>query len=453
MTDTEKKITEYVDSNKDRFIELLRELIRIPSVTGYEKAAQEFVAEKLENLGFEVDVTEGDLKDMFEKYPETANFPSIGEEGLDMPLMTDGFFTYEQLMASPYDRLKSYKDRPNVVGLLKGNGKGKSLIINGHIDTVPVGDESKWTKSPFGAEIEDGKIYGRGSTDMKGGIAAMLAAAETVRKLGIPLSGDLMLQSVVNEEHSGSGALGVVAQGYTADAAIVAEPAAGPGAKSVSVGNGGGVYWEVRVKGQEAHAGSRWQDGKLYGVSANEKGALVVCNLIKMESEVNRERTLMSLCVGKLHGGTYATASAPECVINGVAYFSPYLGSGSEGLRKVMGMIRDAVLGTDDPWLRENPPSVRFQHYDDAYLLPEEWGEIRDEVAGSVRDVLDTEPECFVFGSGCDARHLANQGGIPTVMYGPGNLPQAHIADEYISIDDYIKSIKVLAVTISRWCR
>ena len=451
MDKIEKQIIQYIDGHKESYISFLQDLIRIPSITGYEKKAQEFVRKKISEIGAEAEFLEPDLKKMFEKFPEVAQVPSIGEEGLDMPLMTDDKFTYEQIMASPYDRLKSYKDRPNVIGRIKGTGGGRSLILNGHIDTVPVGDETKWKHDPFGGEIEDGKMYGRGTVDMKGGIATMIFAVEALQKLGIKLKGDLMMQSVVNEEHAGGGALGAVAAGLKADAAIVVEPSGS--SEIIQKGSCGGVYWEVRIKGFEAHAGARWRGREQYGVSANEKCACIIANLLKMESEVNKEETLMSFCIGKLHGGTYATASAPECVMNGVAYFYPKLGTGPAGINRVKKLIRDAVLSADDPWLKANPPSIKFQHYDDAYELDSSKDAVLKTVAGCITDVLGNQnPGVGIAGGGGDARHLGNQGGIPAIYYGPGNAAVAHSTDEFIELDDYIKGIKVLAVAVYRWC-
>ena len=452
MDKIEQQLVQYVDEHKDDFIKFLGDLVKVPSITGYEKKAQEFVQGKIAGLGFETELVEPDVKKMFELFPEVAQVPSIGEEGLDMPLMTEDKFTYEQLMASPFDRLKSYKDRPNLVGKLKGKGGGKSLILNGHIDTVPIGDESKWHVDPFGAEIKDGKLYGRGSVDMKGGVAAMISAVEVLTSLKVPLAGDLMIQTVVNEEHAGGGALGIIADGYKADAAIVTEPA-GPGGNVILDGNGGGVSWEVRIKGYETHAGSRWQNNKPFGISAIEKAALVVDSLISLETGLNKEKTMMSLCIGTIKGGTYATATAAECVINGVAYFSPGLGTGKEGIIRVKKMLKDAVLNVDDAWLKANPPVIKFQHYDDAYMLPSDKQDIKTLTEDAIRDVLGKEPVITQLGGGCDARHFGNQGGIPAIVYGPGDIKMAHSTDEYISLDDYIKGIKVLAVTIYRWCR
>ena len=175
--------------------------------------------------------------------------------------------------------------------------------------------------------------------------------------------------------------------------------------------------------------------------------------VLNMEKKVNKDETLMSFCIGKLHGGTYATASAPECVMNGVAYFYPKLGTGPAGINKVKKLIRDAVLSVDDQWLKANPPVIKFQHYDDAYELDGGKDAVLKTVAGSIADVLGNKnPSVEIAGGGGDARHLGNQGGIPAIYYGPGSAVVAHSTDEYIDLDDYIKGIKVLAVAVYRWC-
>ena len=111
-----------------------------------------------------------------------------------------------------------------MVAVLKGTGGGKSIILNGHIDVVPVGDEQNWKQDPFSGHIEAGKLYGRGSTDMKGGTVSLLMALEALIALGIRLKGDVIFQSVIEEESGGAGTLAAVLRGYQADGAIIPEP-------------------------------------------------------------------------------------------------------------------------------------------------------------------------------------------------------------------------------------
>jgi len=449
MDDIEKKLVDYIEKNKNEYVAFLQKLIKIPSLTGEEKDVQVFIANELKTQGYSVEMFEPDVKELFDKYPQIAQIPSLWNPEYDMPLKTDDAFTYSQLMESKFDKNKTYKDRPNVIAKLQGTGGGKSLILNGHIDVVTIGDRAKWKHDPWGAEISDGKIYGRGATDMKGGVAAMIKAMETINKSGIKLRGDIMMQTVVNEEHAGNGALGCVAKGYTADAAIVTESS---GSGSVVTESGGGVYWEIKLKGKETHAACRWQGKEQYGVSAIEKAPLIINKLLEMERSLNKNEPDISLCVGMIKGGTYSTSTALECTLNGVAYFSANLGTKAEGLVKVKNLLKECVKNIDDPWLKQNPPELLFQHYDDAYRLGDNGKEILSTLMGAGKDLLGKEITISKMGA-CDARSLGNEGGIPVIVYGPGNTKTAHSLDEYIEIDDYIKAIKVLAVTIYRWSK
>jgi len=153
-----------------------------------------------------VDVWEPDIKELFDKYPDVAQYPSHWQHDLILPYQN--FPTYSNLVQSGKLNILNYKDRPNVVGTWKGlGGGGRSLILNGHIDTVTIEPRDEWTHDPFGAEIEDGRMYGRGTSDMKSGIIAAMVALESLIELGVKLRGDVVFESVVNEEHAGNGTL------------------------------------------------------------------------------------------------------------------------------------------------------------------------------------------------------------------------------------------------------
>ena len=449
MDDIEKKIINYIDKNKNEYISFLQKLLKIPSLTGEEKDAQVFVSNTLKKQGFSVEMFEPDVKELFEKYPQIAQIPSSWIPEYDMPLKTKDVFTYSQLMESKFDKVKTYKNRPNVVATLRGTGGGKSLILNGHIDVVTIGDKAKWKYDPWGAEIKDGKMYARGASDMKGGIAAIIKAMEAIIKSGIKLSGDVLVQSVVNEEHAGNGALACVAKGYTADAAIITESS---GYETVVTESGGGVYWEIKLKGRETHAACRWQGKEQYGVSSIEKTPLIINKLLEMEQTLNKKEPNISLCIGMIKGGTYSTSTALECTLNGVAYFSANLGTGDEGIIKVKNLLKECVKNINDPWLKSNPPEILFQHYDDAYKMGDSGKEILAALMGAGKEVIGKNLKIDKMGA-CDARSLGNKGKIPVIVYGPGTVKTAHSLDENITIEDYLKAIKVLAITIYRWSK
>ena len=442
-------ILNWVENNKEQIWKNFKTLVQIPSLTGEEAQAQSFVAKHLKALSTRVEMKEPNIKELFEKYPEIAQYPSSWQPELDLPLKFYDICTYEQLMNSPYAEKLTYKGRPNVVATLQGTGNGRSLILNGHIDVVTIGDKNRWNCEPFGAQEKNGRIYGRGTSDMKGGLWAMITALEAIIRCGISLKGDVIVQSVVNEEHSGNGSLACVAEGYQADAALVCEPT---GSKSYSKTSGGGVYWEMKLTGKEAHTGSRWKDGKANGISAIEKTPLLINALLAHEAEENKEQTKLSLGIGTIKGGDYATSTARECVISGVVYFSPALGTGVKGIQKVKALFANAIeeASKNDPWLLEHKPEVSYLHYDDAYCYPED-SEFASVLCHCGKKVLGKELEEISF-SACDARHLGNQGGIPVIIYGPGDLSLAHSIDESIDKEDLISAVKVIACTICDWC-
>ena len=456
MNKEEIKILSVVDKKRDEIIESLRTLVRIPSRTGEEGEIQKVQAAIFERMGLKVDIWEPDVKELFDRYPEIAQYPSRWEPELDLPLIFSDKCTYEQLVNSGYIEKLNYKGRPNVVGTLKGSGGGRSLILNGHIDTVTVEPREQWTHDPFGAEIEGGKMYGRGATDMKSGVVAMTKALDSIIKSGIKLKGDVIIQSVVNEEHAGNGTLSCVARGYKADAAIVTEPTyskSGVSNKSggVSVETGGAIYWRIKVKGRESHPGQRWREGEMYGVSAIEKTPFIINGLLNLERNQNEKDIRFSLGIGKIRGGNYATSTARECVIDGVVQFTPEVGIGVEGIRKVKDLIRNTVMDSSnkDSWLRDNPAELYFLHYDDSYKINLD-EEIVQTLIDVGREVTGEAPKITKSGA-ADMRHLGNQGGIPTVIYGPGNNT-AHCLDENIDFENVITATRVLALAIYRWC-
>ncbi|MEK9970541.1 MAG: M20/M25/M40 family metallo-hydrolase, partial [Ferrovibrio sp.] len=209
-----------VESLRQGAVELLSDLVRCPSLLGDEKSAQDLVRSVFEDMGLQVDefaIDEAKLR---------------GHPGYSPSII-------------------SYDGRHNIVGLHKPRHgtRGQSLIFNGHIDVVPVGAESLWTKPPFEPWIDGDKLYGRGAGDMKAGIVSYIIAMQALRKLGLEPAAEVILQSVVEEECTGNGALACLVQGYRADAAIIPEPL--PGLLMAQMG----VMWfALEVEGKPVHA-------------------------------------------------------------------------------------------------------------------------------------------------------------------------------------------------------
>ncbi len=202
-------------ASRNEITALLSEMIGIPSPTGKEAEMGRWLAQWLDRTGFQVNTFDIDPERLAKRYPESFyrfNYP--------------------------------YENRPNVVGVLPGKGKGRSLMLNFHLDVVDV-DRSLWTRDPWKAGIEDGLLYGRGSCDMKGGAAAMLYAVKAIIGSGANLKGDLIVSGVIEEEGPGNGILALQERGIRADACVIPEPTD----MKLCTALTGGAYLIVTVKG------------------------------------------------------------------------------------------------------------------------------------------------------------------------------------------------------------
>ena len=194
----QQSVNQAIKENSDRIVGLTQDLVRIPSdhhpPKGDERAIQDYVTGFWQECGIECDVF--DPTDV----PEFKSHP--------------GF----------YDLGRNYEGRPVVVARIRGSGGGRSLILSGHVDAVPVG-KGEWLHGPYSGDVEGGKLYGRGAFDMKGGVAAMMSAARILHEMDVTLKGDLIVETVPDEEFAGAnGTVAARARGYTADAAVVGEP-------------------------------------------------------------------------------------------------------------------------------------------------------------------------------------------------------------------------------------
>lgn len=432
-------------------IKQLAELVRIPSLTGEETAAQKHIGTLLDDLGAETTIMEPDIAALFARYPDIAQYPTHWQHDLILPYSE--LPTYEALKASRLEDVLNYRNRPNVVGVVRGTGGGRSLILNGHIDTVTVEPTSEWTRDPFGAELDNELMYGRGTSDMKGGLMAAVLALKYLRQAGVKLAGDVIVQSVVNEEHAGNGTLDLMRRGYTADAAVVLEPTN----NNIAVSHSGGLYWQVTVPGVRRSPGARWQGKVQEGVSAIEKLPVVINALLELERQFNAKHSddasqqtaaPFSLVIGKVAGGHYETVTAGEAVLRGGAYFAPGVGE----IGQVMQSFRDSMskANDQDDFLRTSPAQLVFLHHDDSTQQ-------RPDIAPAVAmSSLLTErgsdggihPGPFA----CDMRHLVNQGGVPSIIFGPGTIAQAHKPDEHIDTREYLACIEHLIQFIWVWC-
>lgn len=417
--DHELRILRSVDEHQGVLIDFLQRLIRVPSLTGEEGPCAEVCAAKLRALGLEVDCWEIG-NEQFRAHPATnpSRFP--------------------------------YEGRPNVVGRWRGAApeRGRSLILNGHMDVVTPEPLDKWVHDPWGGEIDQDRVYGRGSVDMKGGIACMIVALESIRATGLRLAGDVLVECVIEEEEGvGNGTLGSLLRGYTADACIVSEATD----LHVQPSMRGAVRFKITVPGQSSHGVEKWK-----GVDAIEKGFVVWQSLRYFQDAMSAIHShplydmypiSIPVTPDMIRAGAWRGMIAPECIIEG--YLETLPGHDTTYWEDALRSYLHSVAGSD-PWLRDHPPRLeigeRYEAYEDATSDP--FVALMREATTEV-----TGRPCVVTGSdgGCDAyiRHV--YGHSPTVVFGPGG-GNAHAADEYVGIDQLRLATKTMALAIARWC-
>ncbi|WP_096187566.1 acetylornithine deacetylase [Evansella halocellulosilytica] len=419
----EEKLTaalRQVDERKDELIELLKTLISFETPAPparNTKEAQRYVAQLLEKRGFSID--------MWDVYPND----------------------------------------PNVVAQLKGHSSEQfhSLIINGHIDVAEVNEGEQWEKDPFTPVVRDGYVIGRGAADMKGGIAGALFAIQLLREYDIELPGDLTLQSVIGEEVGEAGTLQCCERGYNADFAVVVDTS------DLHIqGQGGVITGWITIKSDVTfhdaqrskmiHAG-----GQIFGASAIEKMTKVIGGLQELERHWAVTKSYPGFPPGTntinpavIEGGRHAAFIADECKLWITVHYYP-----NESYEQVATEIEEHILqvAKADPWLKEHPPTFMWggksmiedrgeifpslevdQNYEAVQLL----ASAHETVAGK-RAVIDVSPTVTDGGWLADA-------GIPTVIYGPGDLNNAHAVNEQVAIDQLVEYTKVLLTFIYDWC-
>jgi acetylornithine deacetylase len=412
MKPTEKRVLEAIDYQA--MYSFIKELIAIPSYGGEESKAQRLMAAKLEEMGLTVDVWEIDFTELG-KHPDFS-------------------MSYER------------KEGLGVVGTI-GPDAGKSIILCGHIDTVAPGDIDNWDSMPLVATIKDGKLYGRGTTDMKAALVGALYALKAVNDT-VKLKGKVIFESVIGEEDGGCGALATCLRGYKADAGIVMEPSETKVAPEIA----GAMSFRITVPGKPVHACVKDE-----GISAIEKFIVVYNGLMELEKErnkrftdplYNRYESPYAISIGTVKGGEWPGTVAESVVFEG--RIGVAVGESEESARKDL-EAKVTEIADSDPWLREHRPKVDWAGYSFASSMVSVDHPIVQAIGNSFKDVTGKEPvhEGMTYAS--DVRHLINVAETPTTVFGPGDVRVAHGANEYVPIDQLENMVKTLALTIMRY--
>ena len=408
-----RRLETAIDERRDELIGLVADLVRRPSELGHEAAAQAFVHEHLRNSGLMVE--SWDLDDAIHDQPNS------GDSGVP------------------------FAGRPNVSARRSGQGGGRSMILNGHIDVVSPEPVAAWTHDPWGAAVIGDLMYGRGAFDMKSGVALNLFLSRLLRDLDLPLAGDLIVHSVVEEECTGNGALAASLRDR-ADAAIVTEPEGG----GFTHAHLGVMWFRVAITGRSWHAMQPWR-----GVNAISKAVPIIQALEALDARLNEERHPVwagiehpiNLNIGVIHGGDWPSTVPGACELH--CRLSFYPGQPIEESRAVVeGTIRVAAAG--DPWLRDNPPTVSYDGFQTAGSVVA-WDALSVTLLGEHHRRVTGHMMRPLVGTAVNDMRYYNFAGTPAGCYGAtgGN---GHAADEWLDLTSLAPAAKVLGGFIVDWC-
>ena len=413
------QIKDAVDASFDEQVDFTAELVKFPSRRGREHTAQDFMAVAMREQGLAVDRWRIDVD-------QISHLPGFS------PVYTD------------------YDNAFNVVGGHRcENPKGRSLILNGHIDVVPEGPHEMWTSPPYSPRIDGGWLYGRGSGDMKAGLAGAMYALRALQNQGWRPAADVFLQSVVEEECTGNGALACLARGYRAEAALIPEPM-GDSLVRAQIG----VIWlQIKVQGIPVHVAYAGT-----GSNAIDAAFVLIQGLKELEQKWNAERVdqpyyadhdhPINFNVGKIAGGDWASSVPSWCVfdLRVAVYPGDDLGARRAELEDC---IRQAA--SQDTFLRNAPPQITYNGFlAEGYVL-QDADEAEAALGWAHAEAYGKPLQAHATTATTDARFFGLYADIPGLVYGP--LSDAiHGFDERVNLESVRQNTQAMALFIAEWC-
>lgn len=412
--EAENELCAWIEAHQDTLVTYLSDLIRIPTVnppgTDYKELAA-YCAQILRELSLDPQVLEVPNEELPALAPQAAGH-----------------------------------SRYNVVAKRRGRSAKPGLHLSGHYDVVPAG--AGWSRDPFTPAIEDGRVYGLGSSDQKGGIASILGLCHALHDLGMELEGELSVSFTPDEETGGFAGMGyLVDQGLVeADMAIITEPSQ---PNLIKLGHRGALWLRLTTIGRTAHGSMAF-----VGINAYEKMVKVSQKLLDLlpsfagvvssyPTEREEEQHPMMMLGGVVRGGVKTNVVPDRCMITIDRRLIPEEEIG-DAYAQIMGAIQAAQR--EDP---EIQVEVETELEVEAASIPPDSPLCRD-LALAHRDIYGVAPRLVISPGFNDPRFLIKRAGIPTVTYGPGILKQAHQPDEYVNVADLVKATQVLGLMAVR---
>ncbi len=380
------RLLEKIETMRDDTVTTFQELVRIPSITGEENEVGAYVADFCRNMGLDVEIVEAEA------------------------------------------------GRPNIIATWDSGDPGTSLLFNDHLDIVPPGPLEYWSHPPFAAEIDDGRVYGRGTIDTKSGLTTLLMATKAARDLALPIRGKLTMIFSCDEEVGG--ALGIQHLGklgyLKADMAVVAEPTT----MQIEIATKGRLNLEITTRGVATHGARPW-----LGHNAIEDMVDIVNELRALTKEIeNRTHPLLghaTLCVGTIDGGTVPNMVPNICVLGLDRRVLP-----TEDRDKAMAEMQAILdrLGNETPGFSASMEKLVWWP---GYVMEED-EPIVHIACRAFEKVVGRPPTVAGKDAATDASWINVLGGIPVIMFSPGKGLEAMNADENVAIDDLVVATKVI---------
>lgn len=410
------RVTEILNTRREQQLELLQQMVRIPSVSGQEEAITDFLAERLVELGFACELVPIDVDRVAEHQPNSRD--------------------------------QEFDTRRNLWARLEPTGQRPTLLLNGHLDTVPPGAASRWARDPYSGEIVDGGVWGRGSVDMKGGITAAIFAMLAAADLGAPVADSVALGLTVGEEIGGAGAVSMSGALEGIVGSVVMEPTE----LAIAPAHAGATQFRVTISGRSAHACVR-DDGD----SALTKAAGFLAEVQRFEDRRNAMSThplfadianKVPCNIGTIAGGEWPSTVPELVVLEGRIGVLP-----GEDVADVRADFEQMLANwaANDAHQIAHPPRCEWVGMT---FSPAETSD-GAAIVGSLRrgfvSATGGEPKVEGMTYGSDMSHFVRLGGVPTVLFGPGSIRQAHAANECLSLAELETATTVLTHFLIDW--
>jgi acetylornithine deacetylase len=410
MAELKEAVREAVERRLEEARDLLCDLIRIPSVAGEEQGVIEYL------------------------------WGRCGELEAELAPMPEGITGDEDYSFA--DRPLSYEGRTNLIVHRRGSGGGRSLVVSAHVDVVPAED---WEEA-FEPRVEGDCVIGRGAADAKGQVATAWLALKAMDDVGLRTKGTVSVQFVIEEEIGGNGALGAILAGHRGDAALVMEGSD----LHIHPANRGAVWYRLKITGKPVHMGRIRK-----GISAHDKAMDVIAILRRYEGRLieesrgvplfERYEQPVQLNVGMVRAGDWPATVPGECVIEGGVGFLP-----NKRMAEVKRELEEVIRAEADEWTREHFALDFPKLHNDAYAMEASHPFVEAMVGACAEAGLRSE--VFGMNVSCDARLYYHRGKMPTIVFGPGEMGQAHAMYEWIDVKQMREAAVATALLVAQWC-